>query len=1093
MSAEAGPSPAIGGLLRHYREAAGLSQNALAGRAGLSVRALRNLERGANRPYPDTLRRLSDALDLAPPQRDALMAALLRRTGAPDAPSLSSLPEPHLSPAAAADTGAPRPAPAVSLPPIAGRAGELAVVGRYLAGNAPPVLLFAGEPGIGKSRLLVELAARARVAGWTVLAGSAHRHSGQGPYAPLLTALKSHLATLSPARLGASLQGCAWLVRLLPELTLDPAARAALGDLPTWTVPPAQERRLMFEAAARFLANVAGPAGTLLVLDDLQWADADALDLLATLLRHPSPTVRERGGSPPTEGMGEGSLPPSPAHGRGAGGEGLRVAGAYRDTEVGVTDPLAVLLADLGREGRLTRLPLAPLAAGEARAVLAGLLSEGAEVAGPVGSPGDDEALVERLLRRASGIPYVLVSYAEGLRAGAAAADLGAPGDVPWDVAETIRQRAAALSEAARDLLATAAVVGGATSRAVLLAVAAMMGRAEREALRALDDTVRARLLEEDGPVAYRFGHDLIHEVVAADLGAARRATLHRRVAEALEGGSGAPPVEALAYHYGQAGDEEKAVAYLARAGERALALHANAEAEGYYRELAARLDGLGRPVEAAGARERLGAVLTIVARYDEALAVLERAAEDYRAAGDPEGLARAVAGIGQAHAERGTARAAMERLTSLLDDAPAHGFSSRALATLYNALARLCNLQGRYDAQLAAEAAVELAGAAGDDGLLLLAGAAGDDGLLLLAESQRGTALVLLGRFREALLVLEAALPRLEAAGDLALLGWTLISVSVARYTLGEFERAGRSIARASEPAARVGDPVLATFVAFWRGMVLFVAGAWDEARAWMERARRAAGPVAASWALPYPAYGLGHLSLVEGQPAAAHASLQQAIAVAAQTGDSQPLCFVHTALAEHDLLEGRPDAARARLEPLLDRPDQPRSLVTLFLPLLAWAYHELGEEDRADATAEEAVAYATGEPMRLLLVDGLRVRALLALRRGRWREAMDALDAALALARAMPYPYAEAKALYVYGLLHVARGEPEQARARLDAALTILARLGERAYAARAEQVRAALRASPDGVEGHSLRVHLSPPWPLRRPPPRMKRGSK
>ncbi len=72
-----------------------------------------------------------------------------------------------------------------------------------------------------------------------------------------------------------------------------------------------------------------------------------------------------------------------------------------------------------------------------------------------------------------------------------------------------------------------------------------------------------------------------------------------------------------------------------------------------------------------------------------------------------------------------------------------------------------------------------------------------------------------------------------------------------------------------------------------------------------------------------------------------------------------------------------------------------------------------------------------------------------------------MDALDEALALARAMPYPYAEAKALYVYGLLHATRGEQRQARARLEEALALLARLGERMYAERAEQALAALHA--------------------------------
>jgi len=114
MSATPGSSSVIGDLLRHYREAAGLSQAALAARAALSVRALRNLEHGVNRPYPDTLRRLSYALGLTPPRRDALMAALSRRAAAPDAPSSSSRPVPDLSPTAAA--GAPRPAPRAPRP-----------------------------------------------------------------------------------------------------------------------------------------------------------------------------------------------------------------------------------------------------------------------------------------------------------------------------------------------------------------------------------------------------------------------------------------------------------------------------------------------------------------------------------------------------------------------------------------------------------------------------------------------------------------------------------------------------------------------------------------------------------------------------------------------------------------------------------------------------------------------------------------------------------------------------------------------------------------------------------------------------------------
>ncbi len=96
-------------------------------------------------------------------------------------------------------------------------------------------------------------------------------------------------------------------------------------------------------------------------------------------------------------------------------------------------------------------------------------------------------------------------------------------------------------------------------------------------------------------------------------------------------------------------------------------------------------------------------------------------------------------------------------------------------------------------------------------------------------------------------------------------------------------------------------------------------------------------------------------------------------------------------------------------------------------------------------------------------MLVDALRIKALLATRQGRWEEAEAALKEVLALCQAMPYPYAEAKALYVYGQLHEAKGEPERARERYEQALAICNRLGERLYAERIEGALMALHSQP------------------------------
>jgi transcriptional regulator with XRE-family HTH domain len=163
----------FGDLLKRQRLSAGLTQQQLAERAGLSVKAVSALESGARRtPRRDTVALLAEALCLSPPERMRFEAAARGGRGA------GAALQPDVS-----DAGLPR-RTAPFLPVLVGRDHERSQLARHRRGEGPPLLLLAGEPGIGKSRLLAEAAAQAQEQGWAVLAGGCHRRSGQEPFAP---------------------------------------------------------------------------------------------------------------------------------------------------------------------------------------------------------------------------------------------------------------------------------------------------------------------------------------------------------------------------------------------------------------------------------------------------------------------------------------------------------------------------------------------------------------------------------------------------------------------------------------------------------------------------------------------------------------------------------------------------------------------------------------------------------------------------------------------------------------------------------------------------------------------------------------------
>src|SRR5262249_55329314 len=155
---------------------------------------------------------------------------------------------------------------------------------------------------------------------------------------------------------------------------------------------------------------------------------------------------------------------------------------------------------------------------------------------------------------------------------------------------------------------------------------------------------------------------------------------------------------------------------------------------------------------------------------------VLDQAVETHRAAGDPDGAARAMAQIGRVHALRGTPSAGIERLRPLLPALQARA-PSPALAALYAALANLYFYSGRYSEELtAAEQAAEVARTLHDERLLAV------------AAHHQGWALALVGRTAEGLRVLEEALA--EAVGDLNALCDLLDGVGYLYIVRGEFER---------------------------------------------------------------------------------------------------------------------------------------------------------------------------------------------------------------------------------------------------------------------------------------------------------------
>jgi hypothetical protein len=307
-----------------------------------------------------------------------------------------------------------------------GRAGELerllALLDRAERGR-PGVGLVAGDAGVGKTRLLDELAGRAEGRGARVLQGGCMEVGDVGlPYVPFVDAFRGLGSRAGEAELAAPLVAAVpSLGRLLPELGTDRGTRPPPGD--------GFERVQLFDGMLSLLVRLSELAPLLLVIEDLHWADRSTRDLLAFLVR----TLR--------------------------GGRVALVA-SYRSDELHRRHPLRPLLAELVRIPDLERIELAPFG----RVELAEHLQA---VAGhPVPA-----TVLDRILSRSEGNAF----FAEELvAAGAIRADIA----LPDALADVLLGRIETLSELAQEVLKVAAVAGRRVGHQLLVAAA---GRPEAE------------------------------------------------------------------------------------------------------------------------------------------------------------------------------------------------------------------------------------------------------------------------------------------------------------------------------------------------------------------------------------------------------------------------------------------------------------------------------------------------------------------------------------------------------------------------------------------------------------------------------------
>jgi len=490
--------------------------------------------------------------------------------------------------------------------PFVGREAESARLDQRLAeavGGRGGVVLVAGEPGLGKTRLVEELARHAARRGVEVLWGHCFEGDWTPPYTPFAEAVEALALAVDPEQLRVDLgSGGPPLAQLVPAL------RKALPDLPEpVSLQPDEERFRLLDAAVHLLTARSERVTLLVLVEDLHWADRGTVALLRHLARF---AARQR----------------------------LLIVATYRDAEVDRAHPLSDALGAFPRDTTYDLLRLEGLPAEAIGDLLVAVANQDV-----------NPAIVADFTEETAGNPFFLQ---EALRHLIEEGKLYQDADGRWTtdqrirdlgIPETVRavigRRLSRLSERANRLLAVASMFEG-TFRIGIAAAAAELS--EMDALDAIDEALAAQLARPGADAdTCAFAHALVRDTIYSELSAPRRLRLHRRVAEALEAACGPRRTSTQAGEIASQYHRSAGIPGADRGVEPALEAASHAEATGAHDEAAAFFrmavgllpDDDPRRLEVLG---RLGVTLAWARAFDEAVPVAAQVGEALAAAGRP-------------------------------------------------------------------------------------------------------------------------------------------------------------------------------------------------------------------------------------------------------------------------------------------------------------------------------------------------------------------------------------------------------------------------------------------------------------------------